>query len=159
MNGKSAYLVTGNWAASAIEEAMGDDVGFFLLPQGADGRLDGGVGRERRVLDLRRRRSTRTRPLPSSTSCRRKRLPTVQFETGFMPVNSDAAIEATGVRADIADAFKVVVGDNGIVPFPDFASPNMIDRLTAGVQGLISKQLSPADYLASLQDSWTEYHG
>jgi raffinose/stachyose/melibiose transport system substrate-binding protein len=84
---------------------------------------------------------------------------TVQFDTGFMPVNNQVEVDATGVRADIAGAFKTVVGDDGIVPFPDFASPDMIDLLTAGVQGLLSAQMTPDEFLASLQGSWTNYHG
>jgi raffinose/stachyose/melibiose transport system substrate-binding protein len=52
-----------------------------------------------------------------------------------------------------------VVENDGIVPFPDFASPGMIDKLTPGVQGLISKTMTTDQFLASLQGSWADHHG
>ena len=83
----------------------------------------------------------------------------IQTASGFMPVDVDAAPAVQGVDADIADAFKKVVADDGILPFPDFAAPSMLDALTSGVQGLIAGKTSPQDYLGSLQDVWSGYHG
>src|SRR5699024_9629298 len=35
--GESAFLVTGNWSAAAIDDELGDAGGFFILPrEGAD---------------------------------------------------------------------------------------------------------------------------
>lgn len=158
VNGKSAYLITGNWAASVIEKGMGDNVGFFLLPQATAG--DSTVASGASVAFS---ISSKTKH-PNEAAAfldfmRSAKAATIQFDTGFMPVNSEAPIQASGLRGDIAGEFKKVVGDNGIVPFPDFASPNMIDRLTSGVQGLLSKQSTPDAFLTSLQESWTQYHG
>jgi ABC-type glycerol-3-phosphate transport system substrate-binding protein len=158
VGGKHAYLVTGNWAASAIEKTMGDNVGFFLLPNATAGKpiVASGASVAFSV-------SSKTKH-PNEAAAfldfmRSAKAATIQFETGFMPVNNTVDVKATGVRADIATAFKAVVKDDGIVPFPDFASANMIDRLTAGVQGLLSKKMTPEEFLKSLQGSWTEYHG
>ena len=156
-NGKSAYLITGNWAAAAIEKAMGDNVGFFLLPRAApsDATVASGASVAYSIS------SKTAHPNEAAAFLdfmRDAKAATVQFDTGFMPVNNTAPIQATGVRSDIATEFKKVVEDDGIVPFPDFASPNMIDRLTAGVQGLLSSKTTPEAFLASLQESWTQYH-
>jgi ABC-type glycerol-3-phosphate transport system substrate-binding protein len=157
VNGKSAYLVTGNWAASVIEESMKDNVGFFLLPKATESAptIASGASVAFSV-------SSKTKhPNEAAAFLDFMRSPeaaTVQFDTGFMPVNTSADVKATGLRADIATSFKSVVQDDGIVPFPDFASANMIDRLTTGVQGLLSKRTTPDAFLASLQESWAEYH-
>jgi raffinose/stachyose/melibiose transport system substrate-binding protein len=158
VNGESAYLLTGNWAAAAIGDELGEDVGFFLLPPAAAGDPVVASG-----ASVAYSISSKTEH-PNEAAAfldfmRSAEAATVQFDTGFMPVNNQVEVEATGVRADIAGAFKVVVGDDGIVPFPDFASPDMIDLLTAGVQGLLSEQMTPDEFLASLQGSWTNYHG
>ncbi|MCW6004158.1 extracellular solute-binding protein [Micromonospora sp. CPCC 205371] len=158
VGGKSAYLITGNWAASVIEKGMGDNVGFFLLPQAKTGESTVASG-----ASVAFSISSKTKH-PNEAAAfldfmRSAKAATIQFDTGFMPVNSEAPIQASGLRGDIAGEFKKVVGDNGIVPFPDFASPNMIDRLTSGVQGLLSKQSTPDQFLTSLQESWTQYHG
>lgn len=66
---------------------------------------------------------------------------------------------ATGLRGDIATAFAPVAQSNGIAPFPDYASPGMIDKLTPGIQGLISDKMAPDAFLRSLQESWNGHHG
>jgi raffinose/stachyose/melibiose transport system substrate-binding protein len=157
-NGKSAYLITGNWAASTIAKSMGDNVGFFLLPPATAGGAPVASG-----ASVAYSISARTKH-PNEAAAfldfmRSPQAATIQFDTGFMPVNSRTTVGATGVLADIATAFKTVVDANGIVPFPDFAAPNMIDRLTTGVQGLLSNRTSPDQFLVSLQESWTQYHG
>ncbi|GAB3452095.1 extracellular solute-binding protein [Actinophytocola sediminis] len=157
-SGKNAYLVTGNWAAAPIAEAMGEDVGFFLFPavEADSPAVASGASVAFSI-------SSKTKhPNEAAAFLDFMRSPEaakVQFETGFMPVNNSVEVDASGVTAEIATDFKKVVAEEGIVPFPDFASPNMIDRLTSGVQGLVSKQTTPADFLASLQESWTEHHG
>jgi len=84
---------------------------------------------------------------------------TVQFDSGFMPVDTSASVEAEGVRADVASGFGEVVSADGIVPFPDFAAPAMIDTIITGLQGLISKKSTTDDFLAAMQQTWDEYHG
>jgi ABC-type glycerol-3-phosphate transport system substrate-binding protein len=157
VNGKSAYLITGNWAASTIAKTMGDNVGFYVLPPASAGGPAVASG-----ASVAYSISSKTKHANEAAAfldfMRSEKAATIQFDTGFMPVNKNANVTANGVLADIAGDFKKVVGANGIVPFPDFASPNMIDRLTAGVQGLLSKQMTPEQFLASLQESWTQYH-
>jgi raffinose/stachyose/melibiose transport system substrate-binding protein len=155
--GKSAYLITGNWAASAIGDAMGDNVGFFLFPQKSSG--DDAVASGASVAFS---ISSKTKH-PNEAAAfldfmRSADAAKVQVQTGFMPVDSSASVDVTGVKSDIAAAFKKVVDANGIVPFPDFASPDMIDQLTSGVQGLLSDQTTPDQYLSALQKSWSSYH-
>ncbi len=108
VNGKSAYLITGNWAASAIEKADGRR--RRLLPPACkvpSGCRDGRVRRECRVLDLRPSRSTRTRRPPSSTSCRSPEAATVQFDDGLHAGQQRGGGRGDAAcRADIADAFK-----------------------------------------------------
>ena len=55
--------------------------------------------------------------------------------------------------------FAKLVADNGIVPFPDFASPNMIDRLTLGRAGPAEQADDTGrSSSTSLQESWTQHH-
>jgi ABC-type glycerol-3-phosphate transport system substrate-binding protein len=156
--GKSAYFVTGNWYAATIAEAMGDNAGFFLFPVAQQGNPVVASG-----ASVAFSISSKTKhPNEAAAFLDFMRSPEaakVQFDSGFMPVDTTADVQASGVTADITGEFAKVVADNGIVPFPDFASPNMIDRLTSGVQGLLGKQTTPDAFLASLQESWTDHHG
>ncbi len=157
-SGGAAYHVNGNWAASAIETELGDDVGFFLMPgPDADAPLVASGASVAYSIS-----SKSANPNVAAAFLDYLGSPeaaTVQFDGGFMPVNKDAVVDATGLKAEIATVFSDLVAVDGIVPFPDFAAPSMIDQLVSGVQGLISKQSSTDAFLASLQATWSEYHG
>lgn len=157
-SGKAAYHVNGNWAASAIEAELGDNVGFFLMPAAdADGPLvASGASVAYSISSKSKNPNVAAAFLDYLGSADAA---TVQFEGGFMPVNKDATVEATGLKGEIASAFSELVAVDGIVPFPDFAAPSMIDQLISGVQALISKQSTTDQYLGSLQTTWSEYHG
>jgi ABC-type glycerol-3-phosphate transport system substrate-binding protein len=156
--GKSAFQITGNWAASALEEEMGDDVGFFLMPteSGEPSTIASGASVPYAISSETENPDVAAAFLDYLSSPEAAQ---IQFEGGFMPVNTQAKLDATGVRDEIATSFAAVAENNGIVPFPDFASPGMIDKLTPGVQGILSGSTSPEEFLRSLQESWDEFHG
>lgn len=156
--GKSAFLITGNWAAAALEKAMGDDVGFFLMPSTTDRprNVASGASVAYAISAKTEHPNVAAAFLDHLSSPEAAK---VQFESGFMPVDTGADLGADGLPDEIAAAFTPVAENNGIVPFPDFASPGMIDKLTPGVQGLISGTTTPEDFLRSLQTSWDEHHG
>jgi raffinose/stachyose/melibiose transport system substrate-binding protein len=155
--GKAAYFITGNWYAATIAKDLGDNAGFFLFPTAKEGNPAVASG-----ASVAFSISSKTKhPNEAAAFLDFMRSPEaakVQFDTGFMPVDTSTELPATGVTGEVTTEFAKVVADNGIVPFPDFASPNMIDRLTSGVQGLLSKQTTPEEFLAALQESWTQHH-
>jgi ABC-type glycerol-3-phosphate transport system substrate-binding protein len=155
--GKGAYFVTGNWYAATIAEALGDNAGFFLFPAAKQGNPAVASG-----ASVAFSISSKTEHADEAAAfldfMRSPEAAKVQFDSGFMPVDTSADLQATGLTAEVTTEFAKLVADDGIVPFPDFASPNMIDLLTSGVQGLVSKQTTPDEFLASLQESWTQHH-
>jgi ABC-type glycerol-3-phosphate transport system substrate-binding protein len=157
-NGKSAFLITGNWAAAALETEMGADVGFFLMPtaSGQAANVASGASVAYAISAKTKHANVAAAFLDYLSSPEAAK---IEFEGGFMPVNTTTELGATGLRKEIATSFATVVENNGIVPFPDFASPGMIDKLTPGVQGLISKTTTTDQFLASLQGSWADHHG
>nr|WP_241483141.1 extracellular solute-binding protein [Nocardiopsis halophila] len=155
--GGSAYLVTGNWAAAALSEEMGQDVGFFLMP--------GPTGREPPVASgssVSYAVSSRTGH-PDVAAAFLDYLGTyeaarIQARSGFMPVDPAAAGAGEGVMGQINAGFAEVIEAEGLVPFPDYATPGMIDRLTPGVQGLVAGVRTEEEFLASLQEEWEDEH-
>lgn len=156
--GKSAFLITGNWAAAALEKAMGEDVGFFLMPSptGEPKNVASGASVAYAISAKTEHPNAAAAFLDYLSSPEAAK---IQFEAGFMPVDTTAELGGDGLPQEIATAFAPVAQANGIVPFPDFASPGMIDKLTPGVQGLISGTTTPQEFLGSLQSSWNEHHG
>ena len=83
----------------------------------------------------------------------------IESNGGFLPPNAKAAPASTGVKADLTKANQKIVEDDGLMPFPDFAAPAMLDSLESGLQKLVGGKLTSQAYLESLQKVWTEYHG
>ncbi|NRQ32220.1 extracellular solute-binding protein [Nonomuraea sp. NN258] len=157
-NGKSAFLITGNWAAAALEKKLGDDVGFFLMPSatGEPAKVASGASVAYAISAKTEHPNVAAAFLDYLSSPEAAQL---QFDTGFMPVNTKVDLTGDGLSREIATAFTPVAQADGIVPFPDFASPGMIDKLTPGVQGLISGKTTTDDFLNTLQQAWDAHHG
>jgi ABC-type glycerol-3-phosphate transport system substrate-binding protein len=156
-NGKSAFLITGNWAAAAIEKQMGDNVGFLLMPPVSAGAPSIAAGGSVAFLIS----SKTEHPDVAAAFLDYMSSPEaaqIQFEGGFMPVNTKADIGTEGLRGEIAKGFGQVIDGDGIVPFADYASPAMIDKLISGFQGVTSGHMKEDDFGASLQTEWAEYH-
>ncbi|GAA4425863.1 hypothetical protein GCM10023169_23980 [Georgenia halophila] len=137
---------------------MGDNAGFFLLPnERADATpVASGSSVAYSISSRTEHPDVAAAFLDHMSSAEAAR---IQMDTGFMPVDTEADVATEGLTGDIADSFGPVAENDGIVPFPDFAAPGMIDRLTAGLQGIISSQTTPEEYLSSLQETWADHHG
>jgi ABC-type glycerol-3-phosphate transport system substrate-binding protein len=154
--GESLFHLDGNWVATQFDEEMGDNVGFFLLPMadGSEANVANGASVSWSLSAQTEHPEEAAMFLDFMAS---PEAAVAQVESGFMPVNPTADTDATGVTAEIIDGFTVVAENDGIMPFPDHPAPALLDLLTAGVQGLISGEMSSDEFLASLQNAWTEY--
>ena len=156
--GDAAFHITGNWAAAAVQEEMGDDAGFFILPgTSADAQpVASGSSVAYSISSQSEHPDVAAAFLDYLSS---PEAAVIQVDSGFMPVSSDAEIATDGLLGEIATEFTPVAEHSNIVPFPDFAAPGMVDRLTAGQQGIISDQMTTDEYLAMLQEAWVAHHG
>lgn len=154
--GEALFHLTGNWSAVTFDEEMGDNVGFFLFPT-----LDGSPPEVANGASVAWSVSSRTEhPEEAALFLDFMASPeaaVAQIDTGFMPVNTAEAPEADGVTGEIVEAFDAVTANDGIMPFPDFPAPALLDLLTAGIQGLIAGQTTPDEYLQSVQDAWESH--
>lgn len=157
-NGESAFLITGNWATAALQEEMGDNVGFFLMPteSGEPVKVASGASVAYAISSKTKHPDVAAAFLDYMAT---EEAAKAQMDGGFMPVNTEAEVGVQGLGEDVATNFATVSDNDGIVPFPDFASPGMIDKLTPGIQGLISGSMTTDEFLASLQESWNKHHG
>lgn len=156
-SGEAAFLVTGNWAAAAVDGEM-DNAGFFVLPGAEAGAapVASGSSVAYSISAASEHPDVAAAFLDFMNS---PEAAAIQIETGFMPVDTGADVASEGLLGDIADSFAPVAQESNIVPFPDFAAPGMIDALTGGLQGVIAGQTTSEDYLASLQEVWAGHHG
>ncbi|WP_277050459.1 ABC transporter substrate-binding protein [Ruania albidiflava] len=157
-SGEAAFLVTGNWSAAAIDDELGDAGGFFILPREAadEPPVASGSSVAYSISARTEHPDVAAAFLDYMSSAEAGQ---IAIDTGFMPVDTEAGAAAEGTLGEVAEAFAPVAENDNIVPFPDFAAPGMIDQLKAGIQGIVSDQMEPDQFLASMQETWTSYHG
>ena len=156
-NGESAFLVTGNWAAAELSQDMGEDVGFFLMPgpTGKETPVASGSSVSYAISSQSEHYDVAAAFLEHLGSPEGVQ---AQLENGFMPVDPEATTESQGVEGEINAGFGRVIDEETLVPFPDFATPGMVDQLTPGIQGLVAGTTSEEEFLHTLQQEWEDHH-
>lgn len=152
-NGEHAYYMTGNWNTQVFEEALGDDLGFFLMP---------GV-----TADAPAVATASGTPYAMSAKSKNKNVAAAflnyissqdaapfQLKAGLLPVVPNEALELSPAVTQIQAAYLAVSADNGSAPFANWASSSMIDTLTGGAQGVINGTIAPKAFVDSLQADW-----
>lgn len=156
--GGSLFQVDGNWAASDLDKAMKDNVGFFLVPPTQAGGKAVGNG-----FSVNFSMSGKTKHPEAAAAfldfLHSPEASKIATDNGFLSPNPAVVPTATGVKQDVAEANQKVGSDDGLIPFPDFAAPAMLDSLQAGLQSLIAGRMEPQAFLDSLQKVWNAYHG
>lgn len=156
--GASMFIINGNWAAAQLDKAMGSNVGFTVMPPKKFGGQAVGNG-----FSVSYSISAKSKH-PEAAAAFLNFLASpeaslIEDSGGFLPPNAAAAPAASGVKGDLKKANEAVVAADGLVPFPDFAAPAMLDSLESGLQSVIAGRMQPEDFLQSLQTVWTAHHG
>ncbi|MGV8882062.1 MAG: ABC transporter substrate-binding protein [Rhodoglobus sp.] len=151
-SGQRAYFLTGNWNAKQLSDALGDDLGFFLFPGTEEDSpaVASGSGFPYSISAKSQNKDVAAAFLDYIVS---EEAAQGVYDGGFIPIQPFEG-DSEDVRGSIAASYKSVVAGEGITPFANWASSSMIDPLTAGIQGVISGNVTPRAYLESLQADW-----
>ncbi|SDP20208.1 carbohydrate ABC transporter substrate-binding protein, CUT1 family [Nakamurella panacisegetis] len=156
--GASVFHINGNWAAAQLDKAMGANVGFEVMPPAKAGGQAVGNG-----FSVSYSISAKSKHPEAAAAflnfLQSPEASVIEDKGGFLPPNASAAPAATGVKGDLKKANQAVVAADGLIPFPDFAAPAMLDSLESGLQSVIAGRMQAQDFLQSLQTVWTAYHG
>jgi len=156
--GQTTYLVSGSWAAVDIAKGLGDKAGFFLLPptQAEGPAVANGSSVAYAVSSKSKHPEVAANFLNFLSSPTAAK---IVAKGGFMPVNTQSIPKQSGLLGDLSGGYQQVVKDNGLLQFPDAASPDMLPILQSGLQSVIIQRKSTKDFLTSLQDAWSHSHG
>lgn len=152
-NGNGVFHFNGNWNTPAALDGLGDDAGFTLI-QGSNAAATGASGGYAA--------SSQTK-YPDVVAAflnfmTTKEAAAIQIEGGLLPVDSSSVAMDTPLQEEIGTAYQAVNADNGLVQFLEYATPDMQDALTAGVQSLILGRMTADEFVVSLQDLWDSRH-
>lgn len=151
-SGQRGYFLSGNWNAKELSEKLGADLGFFLLPgESADQpAIATGSGFPYSISAKSQNKDVAAAFLDYIIS---EKAAQGVYDGGFIPIQPFDGDPAQ-VQGEFMSAYKAVVGGAGVGPFANWATSSIIDPLTAGVQGVISGNMTPKAFVQSLQADW-----
>ena len=83
----------------------------------------------------------------------------VLIDNGNIPAvpPADWAPKEGTLQADVAGEWKRINAGSGLVPFLDYATPTFYDTLSASVQQLTAKKLTPQEFAEQLQKDYAAF--
>ncbi len=157
--GEGAMLVQGSWLSGDLTSAMGDNVGFFLMPPAADGQPNlhvGGVGIPYGITTNAENADLAAEFINFLVSERALELLVENSILPSRPVPADQIVDGT-LAGDLYTAFNIANESDTVGHYMDWATPTFYDTLTAGLQELMAGQTDPAAFTAALQADYAAF--
>ncbi|MEV1131175.1 extracellular solute-binding protein [Agromyces sp. NPDC049794] len=155
-SGDGVFLIGGSWLAADLDDAMGDDVGFFV-PNRADGTpaTTGGTGLPFTITSAADNTDVAAAYIDFITSDEAME---VLAETGNLPVNRASELApSSGVMADVFTVFGEVTANGSLLPYLDYATPTFADTMGQSLQDLLAGQVTPAEFTEALEADYAEF--
>ncbi len=155
--GEGAFLIGGSWLAADLQDAMGDDVGFFTPPakNGEGAHTTGGTGLPFTVTNASKHPDLAAAYINFVTN---DDAMAILAKTGNLPVvDTQKYAPKTGVLHDVYSAFGSVTQDGVLLPYLDYATPTMADTLGESLQGLLDGRLTPEAFTKAVEKDYADF--
>jgi raffinose/stachyose/melibiose transport system substrate-binding protein len=157
--GAGPYLIGGTWLLRDLTDAMGDKLGFTLVPprrKGDPAQALGGESLPFAITSKSKNPDVAAAYIDFLTNADAAR---VLVDTGNLPAMPTDEKPTTPAGKDVFAAWKTLSDANGMVPYLDYATPTFYDDITAAVQRLLAGRVTPGDFVGGLQDDYEKFTG
>lgn len=155
--GEGVFLIAGTWLLNEdLPKALGDDLGFSLPPAGASGQqvVTGGPGLPFAITKASEHADAAAAYIDFIASA--ESMAGIAAAEG-LPVVGGEATQSEGVQREVIDAWAKASSEELLVPYLDYATPDSYDLLVAQVQKLGAGSATPQDFLAALEENYSEF--
>lgn len=155
-SGGGAILMQGSWAAGQVNQEMGDDAGFFLMPPHADGGTVlsvGGVGIPYSITSNAEDPDLAAELIDSLVS---EEAFNAFIDAGLLPAGEipEDKITADTLSGDLYSNWNTELADDAVGHYLDWATPDFYDVLTGELQKLLAGEVETEAFIQVLQDSY-----
>jgi raffinose/stachyose/melibiose transport system substrate-binding protein len=157
--GAGPFLIAGTWLLRDLSDAMGDRLGFMLVPPRAEGdpaRSLGGESLPFAITEKSENPDVAAAYIDFLTDANAAR---VLVETGNLPAMPTNAKPSNAAGEQVFEAWRTLGEGDGLVPYLDYATPSFYDDITAGVQRLLAGRQAPGEFAQSLQGDFEKFTG
>jgi raffinose/stachyose/melibiose transport system substrate-binding protein len=154
--GDGVFLLGGSWLAADLQDAMGDDLGFFV-PETEDGSqaTTGGTGLPFTITSAAENTDVAAAYIDFITSDAAME---IIAETGNLPVNRTGELAPeSGVLSDVYAAFENVTQEGSLLPYLDYATPTFGETLGQSLQDLLDGRSTPKQFTEALEADYAKF--
>jgi raffinose/stachyose/melibiose transport system substrate-binding protein len=158
-DGAGPFLIAGTWLLADLSDAMGDKLGFMLVPPEQSGGPPQALGGESLPFAITSKSENPDVAAAYIDFLTNADAARVLVETGNLPAMPTDATPQGAAAEDIFKAWSDLAEADGLVPYLDYATPTFYDDITAAVQRLLADRTSPDDFASGLQDDYETFTG
>jgi raffinose/stachyose/melibiose transport system substrate-binding protein len=155
--GKGPFTIAGTWITSDALTALGDKLGFFLMPgkeAGAEPVSLGGESLPWGITSKSKHADVAAAYIDFITNAKAA---DVQVETDNLPATQATTEPSAPVQKEIFAAWKQLNDTDGLTPYMDYATPTFYDDFSGAVQKLLAGKTSPDAFTKSVQEVYAKF--
>ncbi|MBW9208688.1 extracellular solute-binding protein [Mumia sp. zg.B21] len=151
--GQGVFMIGGTWYQADLEAAMGDNLGFALPPVGPVGEpaVTGGTGLPLAITDASDHADAAAAYIDFLTDAEAMKV--IQANGGLPVVDGDEAI-AKGAAKEVIAAWGTVTEQDSLVPYLDWATPDMSDLMGQQLQKLSDGSVDTSAFLDAIEKTY-----
>jgi raffinose/stachyose/melibiose transport system substrate-binding protein len=157
--GAGPFLIAGTWLLRDLTDAMGDKLGFMLVPPADSGGKPQALGGESLPFAVTEKSENPDVGAAYIDFLTNPDAADVLVETGNLPAMPAEAQPTGAAGQDIFEAWRTLADADGLVPYLDYATPTFYDTITSEVQQLMAGRRSPDEFTGALQEDFEKFSG
>lgn len=148
--GDGWFLIAGTWLTADLQDKMGEDVGFMLMPGQEEGADPVSLGGESLPFTI-----TAKSKNPDVAAAYVDFLTTEEAGKTLAKYNNLPAMKGEfpqqGLAGEVSDAWKQLSDADGFVPYLDYTTETFYDDLSGALQKLLAEKSSPEEFTKGVQ--------
>jgi raffinose/stachyose/melibiose transport system substrate-binding protein len=155
--GKGPFTIAGTWITSDALTALGDKLGFFLMPGKEAGAQPVSLGGESLPWGITSKSKNADVAAAYIDFITNAKAADVQVETDNLPATQATTEPSAPVQKEIFAAWKQLNDTDGLTPYMDYATPTFYDDFSGAVQKLLAGKTSPDAFTKSVQEQYAKF--
>ena len=155
--GKGPFTIAGTWITSDALTALGDKLGFFLMPGKEAGAEPVSLGGESLPWGITSKSKNADVAAAYIDFITNAKAADVQVETDNLPATQATTEPSAPVQKEIFAAWKQLNDTDGLTPYMDYATPTFFDDFSGAVQKLLAGKTSPDEFAKSVQEEYAKF--
>jgi raffinose/stachyose/melibiose transport system substrate-binding protein len=155
--GAGPFLIAGTWLTADLGKAMGDKVGFMLMPGRDAGSPPVSLGGESlpwAITSASKHPDVAAAYIDFLTNANAAR---VLVQTNNLPAMPTDAQPDSALSCDVFAGWRRLNDAEGLVPYLDYTTPDFYDQITAAIQRLLGGKVSPQAFAQGVQADYAKF--